>query len=163
MPIKEKSKLIQQEFEYQSPDGDKKIIVYIENTERQYVQIGNEEQDRKDYLTFDMQMIHDISDKIRQIKAIMLPKTATTNNARKNPHIVDNRTHADDIQNSVEDSMERYNDDEEPVQSFSPQLENKSWEEDAAARKQKNKSTYRQKGASGADFKRKGVQPSDLI
>lgn len=130
MPIKVRSTFKKQEFEYESPDGEKWFINYVENEGRKYLSIGKEGQDEKEYTTWDVPMILDIGDQIRGMSS-RIPKTQKTPRL-KSPKIQDHRNEGglpatNQIESDVEESMSNYDDSVQPMESFSPPRGNDEW------------------------------------
>lgn len=121
MPIKEKSTYKKHEYEYDSPDGDKWTIFYIENEGRKYIQIGREGQDAKEHAIWDVEMLHDISDQIRGLTQRKKPSPGGGQGLRK-PKVTDHRglTRSNAIDSEVQESMKNLDNDVPPMESFSP-------------------------------------------
>lgn len=123
MPIKVRSTFKKQEFEYESPDGEKWLISYVENEGRKYLSIGKEGQDEKEHTTWDVPMILDIADQIRGMTS-RVPKAQKAPPRLKSPKIQDHRNEglvvSNQIESDVEESMANYDDTVRPMESFSP-------------------------------------------
>lgn len=117
MPIKVRSTFRKQEFEYESPDGEKWLINYVENEGRKYISIGREGQSEKEFTTWDVPMLLDIADQVRGMTS-RASKTSNSIPRLKSPKIHDHRTNQ--IESDVKESMSNYDDTVQPMQSFSP-------------------------------------------
>lgn len=131
MPIKEKSVFTKREFEYESPDGDKYSLVYVEHEKREYVEISRIKEDgtldAEQKTVWDVAMLREISDTIAGIK------NKSTSNAQTHglmmPNIIDHRGgRAELIERSVNASMRRFDNSVQPVESFDSNVEKASWE-----------------------------------
>lgn len=122
MPIKVRSTFRKQEFEYESPDGEKWLINYVENEGRKYISIGREGQDEKDFTTWDVPMLLDIADQVRGMTS-RIQKTQKPMPRLKSPKIQDHRNEGivSQIESNVQESMSNYDDSVQPMESFSPQ------------------------------------------
>lgn len=120
MPIKAKSTYKKHEYEYESPDGDKWQIHYVENEGRKYIQIRQSE--NEDMTTWDVAMLLDIADQIRSLTE--KPKHIVHRHPKK-PNVTDHRglERSNQIDATVEESMQNYDDDVSPVESFTPNTE----------------------------------------
>ena len=137
MSIKEKSVFKKHEYEYESPDGDKYTIVYIEHQAREYVEIArqNEDGSMSDKSVWDVNMLKDVADTLMTIKHGNSPPIQFAPGVRglTVPNIVDHRSgRADMIERSVNDSMQRLDNSVSPVESFDPEQERQSWQRNAA-------------------------------
>lgn len=118
MALKELS--VQRKFKYESPDGDVYTITYAENESRKYVEIlrDGETEPR----IYDYDMLVDITDKLRRAtrtgNSIVMTAPALVP-----PQITDHRSGnpirvAAGIQQSVDRSMDRYDDSLVPAESL---------------------------------------------
>lgn len=152
-----------QDFIYESPDGDEWRITLIDSTDRKYIEIQKQGDERID--TWDMSMFLDIADAVSQ--TIRKPM-ANKKRKLKGPKITDHRADQDEdrefdgnpasIQNSVDEAMEQGESGVRPVESFSPVSHLKA---DIEERKKTGTSPPDPKKVvhrSGA-----GVNPSDLM
>lgn len=130
MPIKVRSTFKKQEFEYESPDGEKWLINYVENEGRKYVSIGKEDQDAKEYTTWDVPMLLDIADQIRGMTSRVPQNKPMAKTRLKSPSVYDHRheglDRSNQIEADVETSMNNYDDTTSPIESFSP-ARNDEW------------------------------------
>jgi len=110
MPIKQKSKRF--EFEYESPDGDLFVITFIENEDRQYVEIKSDTHDTSQ--TYDFQMLRDI---VHEMEVASDTRTISAHNLPQ-PQITDHRTGSIDEQ--VSESLRNSDSGDRPIESFSP-------------------------------------------
>jgi len=134
MPIKEKSVFKKHEYEYESPDGDKYSITYVECSGKEYVEIGRSKEDGtvEDKVVWDVAMFKDISDTIMKIKygnSLSLPSRPSR--GLSVPNIIDHRADGDveSIERSVSRSMSRIDESIPPVESFD--YDNVSWQKNA--------------------------------
>lgn len=123
MPIKVRSTFRKQEFEYESPDGEKWLINYVESEGRKYLSIGKDGQDEKDFTVWDVPMLLDIADQVRSLTS-RITNNKTHRHQLKSPVVRDHRNEiserSDQIESHVETSMSNYDDDVPPMESFSP-------------------------------------------
>lgn len=192
MPIKEKSTFKKHEYEYESPDGDTYSIVYIESQDREYVEISPVKSDGTlgEKVVWDFDMFKDISDSLMKIKYGNAPPLSFPPGVRglTVPTIVDHRlARADEIQQSVDDSMKKYDDSVSPIESFDtdqtvatgidnsvateeaedtpedlamqgkPETELKSWQKDALRR------TTQESHKDPAKIVRRRIEAGDLM
>lgn len=154
MPIKEKSSFKKQEYEYESPDGDKWSIFYIESEGRKYVQIGKTDQPDQ-YSTWDVAMLLDVADQIREASS-KITKVTSGGKPRRlmKPSIVDFRNSAagTSIDAAVQESMRNFDDEVAPIESFSPT----DWSE---ARTGVNPFNQREVAETPEDYKRLKQSP----
>ena len=129
MPLKQMSEFRRNDYTYKSPDGEEYEITIVQTPEREYVEIIKELEDgEKDQVSWDIEMLLDIADAVRDVvrkspsldvtrRAIQVPK----------PNIVDHRsdkTPSDMIQESVDKSMEKMGSSGiAPVQSLEAEVE----------------------------------------
>jgi hypothetical protein len=118
MPIKQKSKRF--EFEYISPDEDIFIITFVENEGRKYIQIKSENQDNKEAVIYDLEMLYDIVDELR--RSISQSAAVATGPQIPTPNVIDHRSNK--IQDSVAESMKNADSDTQAIESFSTNDEN---------------------------------------
>ena len=131
MPFK--AKFHKREFEYQSPDGDRWNIVYAELENRKYVELERIIEDKSENktppvkITIDREMLFDIADELRRIGQTELGLTKDTGGLQA-PKIKDYRPSAPSktVDESVQQSMENYDDSVKPVQSLNV-VEQKDW------------------------------------
>ena len=122
MPIKQKAK--RYDFEYESPDGDTLNISYLKNEGREYVELikyAKESPDTEHIVekaVYDLEALFDIVDELRKVTRQHQSKQPRQSQIPA-PSVTDHR--ATQIESQVQDSMENYDSDVEPVQSFSPQ------------------------------------------
>lgn len=103
MSIKIRSK--KQEFEYNGKDDDKWVIRYIENENRKYIQIAPDGTEESKFLTYDVQMILDLADQLRELSGQNVCRLPS-------PIVVDHRNmNSSQIESSVQASMSKYKDD----------------------------------------------------
>lgn len=135
MPIKEKSVFKKHEYEYESPDGDLYSVTYVECEGKEYVEIARQKPDggTEDKVVWDFGMFKEVTqilDKIKfgnQTQPVMMPQRGLMA-----PNIIDHRgSRAFRIEQSVNQSMDRYDDSVSPVQSFDGQRERDAWEVNA--------------------------------
>lgn len=113
------SKLQKEECEYTSPDGEVWNIIYISSEGRKYVKMKRSTDADDKYTTVDLQMLLDLSDKLRPIKI---------NPSLMEPAIKDHRSMSPiDIQNSVDESMRQQDSTIAPIQSFSAANDEMQW------------------------------------
>lgn len=137
MPIKEKSSFRRRDYEYESPDGDKYSITYIESGDREYVEICRQNEDGSETgepVRYDYKMFRDITSLLEQSKA---PCSHGPSGTRSNksglapPQVTDHRngSPANAIEQSVNQTMQRYDDNARPVEAL--QGERKAWQQHA--------------------------------
>lgn len=136
MPIKEKSVFKKHEYEYESPDGDKYSVTYVEHLEREYVEIARMNADGSvtDKVVWDVNMFKDIADTLLKIKygnsQLQYPPGVRGLTV---PSITDHRPgRADIIEKSVNESMRKFDNSVAPVESFDPEQERQAWQKNAA-------------------------------
>ncbi len=120
MPLRRMAEFNRQDFIYESPDGDEWRITFFDTSDRKYIEIQKQGEEKID--TWDMDMFLDIADAVR--KAV-LKQTVTKKSKLKGPSIVDHRADLDQvdpesIQSSVDKAMEQVDLGIRPVESFSP-------------------------------------------
>lgn len=186
MSIKERSTFKKQEFEYNSPDGDQWIIVYVETENRKYIQLSKaqdagstEGSEIAPPFSCDLQMLIDIADEFRDHAVSVRPRKGTGELDR--PMITDLRSSAEQIQLAVDETMSNFKDGT-PMESLGIQnvamrpvedtpkpwsLDNideisPAWKKEAKERANLPRPNYQKKGPKGQGFKRQ-VGAGDLI
>jgi hypothetical protein len=132
MPIKEKSVFTKREFEYESPDGDKYTLVYVEHENREYVEISRLKDDGTpgDKVVWDAGMLREVAEMMAKVKN--KPAPAGLPRGLPVPNITDHRFgRAALIERSVNASMQRFDNSVQPIESFDGQSERKAWEQNA--------------------------------
>jgi len=112
-----KETLKKQHFEYNSPDGDKYHITYVQVEQRKFVQIGKSENDDSAQI-FDVEMLYDLVDQIREqtsYKTSILPSKSKL----QKPLITDHRLISpEEIQKEVNEVLTNTDDNIRPVQTL---------------------------------------------
>lgn len=133
MSIKQKSTFAKREFEYESPDGDKYNITYVEHEDREYVEIASLKDDGsidvESKVVWDVKMLEELINTVITIKNKINPNQHVPSTGLSFPKIIDHRTGS--IEKAVQNTMQRYDDSVKPVESFDVQKERDSWQENA--------------------------------
>lgn len=130
MAITEKSTYIKRELEYTSPDDDKWAIVYIEHAGRKYVQLGKADEPVEQRVIFDLDMLFDINDQLRD--TLYRSQNKAANLRVMTPSVVDHRSGKipayDRIQLQVDATMQNRDESVNPVESFSMPVTENEWQ-----------------------------------
>lgn len=121
MPITIKSTFKKQEFLYESPDGDRWSISYVESEDRKYIEIGKDGD--QNTTVWDVPMLLDIADQIR----MMSPKARNISPRLPSPTVKDHRNDniggppsvSEQIEDSASKTMENFDDSVVAIESLS--------------------------------------------
>ncbi len=154
MPLKRTSEFRRQDYTYVSPDGEKYEITIVETSDRKYVEIKKDEEE----ITWDVEMLLDIADEVRYASRKSPAQGQGQKHGLKKPKIIDHRdigeSPSEQIQASVDESMENIDVSSAPVESFSSR--------DVAADIVNRKTSKPVKNPE-AIIKPSGVSPSDIV
>ena len=154
MSLKRKTTLHKYEGEYQSPDGEVYDCIITKHGERCYIQwqlqTGDDAQVGREIVTVDAAMLEGLYEWYIDItgRQIVANKASISSGGRarglRPPNVTDHRGPQGVAAHSqVKESMQNYDDNVVPVQSFSPPLRESVWD-----------------GAQGTAEMRSGIDPS---
>lgn len=170
MPIKKNLQFNRIDFTYESKDGDAYDITYMDTGDSEYFEVNKVGDPVDNKRVYDVDMWRELlseRDKLKKPAEVIRVNRANISP----PRIQDLRTVSpQDIQGSVNHSMDQIDDTVVPVESFSPVQdtpeewkldEERGWKKEVVDRQSNIQSLSEKKGQTGKEVKR--VDASDLI